>query len=217
MADKRVKDLSLAGIFGGIILLLSLVPAPWGLPWGFITIGGGVSITIVHIPVLIGAIFGGKRVGIYLGLIFGLGSLGAAVLYPGGLNVFFINPIVSVLPRVLFGASIYYIFKFFNNVFKNDKIAIPYAMGVSTLVHTLLVVPLLFLFIYLSLNSSGIFNLSGGFDQDMTDGVSGLISSGFFTFFIGVFSINFLIEFIVTILVGTPIVITLNKVFKENR
>ncbi|PAT01384.1 hypothetical protein CI105_06625 [Candidatus Izimaplasma bacterium ZiA1] len=215
MSDRRVKDLSLSGIFGGIILLLALVPAPWGMPWGFITIGGGIAITIVHIPVLIGAIFGGKKVGVYLGLIFGLGSLGAAILYPGGLNVFFINPLVSVLPRVIFGFSIYYIFRFFNRIFKNDKIAIPYAMGVSTLVHTLLVVPILFLFIYLSLNSSGIFNLSSSFDADMTDGVSGLLTDGFFTFFIGVFSINFLIEFIVTILVGTPIVITLNRVFKE--
>ena len=88
MKNDRVREMTLAGVFGAMILFLSLVPSPWG-QWGFIRFNSGIEFTIVHIPVIIGAIFGGRRVAITLGLIFGIGSISAAAIYGGPTAVFF--------------------------------------------------------------------------------------------------------------------------------
>lgn len=216
MRDKRVKDIATSGVFGALILFLALVPAPWGTSWGFIRVGASVEFTIIHIPVLIGAIFGGKRVGIYLGLIFGVGSLTASALYPGGFAIFFLNPLVSILPRVIFGFAIWYIFKGVSKIIKNETASIAVSMGLSTLLHTMLVVPLLFLFVYLSVNSSGLFDLTSSMNADTTSGANFVSSEGLYAFLISIFTFNFLIEFLTTIFVGTPIVISLKKRFERN-
>lgn len=215
MRDERVQVIATSGVIGALILFLALVPAPWGTPWGFIRIGESVEITIIHIPVLIGAIFGGKKVGMYLGLIFGIGSLSAALIYPGGIAIFFVNPLVSILPRVIFGLAIWYIYEGVKKVIKNESVGIAVSMGLSTLLHTLLVVPLLFLFIYLAMNTTGLFNITGGMDETELATADFISSGGFRVFFISIFTINFVIEFLTTIFVGTPLVIRLKKRFTE--
>jgi len=129
-------------------LFLSLVPSPWG-QWGFIKFSSGIEFTIVHIPVIIGSMFGGKRVALMLGLIFGLGSISAAAIYGGATAVMFLNPLVSILPRVLFGYAIYLLFNLFKNRFKNPAIAFALTAALSTVIHTVLVLSMLFVF-YLS-------------------------------------------------------------------
>ena len=215
MRNERVKEIATSGVFGALILFLALVPAPWGTSWGFIRVGISVEFTIIHIPVLIGAIFGGKRVGLYLGLIFGVGSLTAAAIYPGGFAIYFLNPLVSILPRVIFGFAIWYIFKGVSKVIKNDTTSIAVSMGLSTLLHTMLVVPLLFLFVYLSVNTTGLFDLTSSMDVDTTAGANYVSSGGFYAFLISIFTFNFLIEFLTTIFIGTPIVISLKKRFER--
>lgn len=215
MRDKRVKEIATSGVFGALILFLALVPAPWGTSWGFIRVGASVEFTIIHIPVLIGAIFGGKKVGVYLGLIFGIGSLTASAIYPGGFTIFFLNPLVSILPRIIFGFAIWYIFEAVSKVIKNEATSIAVSMGLSTLLHTLLVVPLLFLFVYLSVNTTGLFDLTSSMDVDTTAGANFVAAGGFYTFMISIFTFNFLIEFLMTIFVGTPIVISLKKRFER--
>jgi uncharacterized membrane protein len=119
MRNNRVSEMTFLAMFIAIIAVMSFVP------WlGFITIGG-VAITIIHIPVLIGAIFGGKKVGIILATTFGVFSMIRAFMTPDAFNVFFQNPLVSILPRFLFGVSIWYIYtglyRFLKPVIVNEE------------------------------------------------------------------------------------------------
>lgn len=101
MKKTEVFDLTLTSVFIAIIMMMSLVQQ-----LGFITILPGVSITLVHIPTLIGIFILKPRYGLLLGVAFGLGSLIASYLY--GATPFdyaFHNPLVSVLPRALFGLA----------------------------------------------------------------------------------------------------------------
>ena len=69
-------------------------------PLGFIPIGA-ISITIVHLPVLIGLMVQGLPTGLFLGTLFGVISLLRSLTPTGLLDPFFINPLISVLPRAL--------------------------------------------------------------------------------------------------------------------
>lgn len=197
MRDVRVKEMTTAGIFGAIILFMSLVPAPWGLTWGFIRISGGIEITIIHIPVIIGGIFGGKRVAITLGALFGIGSLIAAFIYGGIFAPFFYNPLVSVLPRVLFGYFIYLFYTGINKVVKNQYASMILSMGLSTFAHSIMVLTMLYLF---SFNSSVYLDIFG--------------DSSIIQFMLAVIGLNAVIEIAIAILIGTPIGLRI-KEFKE--
>jgi len=197
MRDKRVLEITTAGVFGAIILFLSLVPAPWGLTWGFIRISGGIEITIIHIPVIIGGIFGGKRVAITLGAMFGVGSLLAAIIYGGIFAPFFYNPLVSILPRVLFGYFIYLFYTGINKVVKNQYASMVLSMGLSTFAHSIMVLTMLYLF---SFNSDTYLTYFG--------------SDSIIQFMLAILGLNALIEISIAVLVGTPIGLRI-KEFKE--
>lgn len=104
---NKIKILNMVkfSTLAAITLLLSLVPQI-----GFITVLPGVSITIVHIPVLIGIMSLSLSYSIGLGLVFGLGSLSAAFLYASNpFDVAMQNPLLSVVPRVLFAIAAFFI------------------------------------------------------------------------------------------------------------
>lgn len=107
----NVRQMAIIGMLSAISIMLSMTPL------GFIPIGP-VNTTIMHIPVIIGSIIEGPMVGGILGLIFGLTSFMRAITTPSPTNFMFMNPIVSILPRVLMGIATYYIYK---SVFKVTK------------------------------------------------------------------------------------------------
>lgn len=74
---------------------------------GFIKIPP-VNATIMHIPVIIGAIIEGPIVGGLIGLCFGLFSMYQAFTAPTVTSFVFWNPIVALLPRILIGVVSYY-------------------------------------------------------------------------------------------------------------
>ncbi|MDZ4159255.1 MAG: ECF transporter S component [Anaerolineaceae bacterium] len=98
MANDRTRKIAIAGVLGAIAALLGLTR------WGFIPWFGGFSLTIMHVPVIIGAVLEGPVVGLVIGLIFGLFSLLQAAIAPAGpADVWFTNPLLSVLPRLFIG------------------------------------------------------------------------------------------------------------------
>ena len=102
--NRATLDLVIAAIFIGITLVLTLVPNLGYIPVGI------ASITIVHIPILIGIFVLPFYYGLALGLTFGLSSLLRAFM-PGSLfDPLFQNPLISVLPRVLFAAAAFGLF-----------------------------------------------------------------------------------------------------------
>ena len=110
---KKV-DVRIIGVLAAISIMLSMTPL------GFIPIGP-TNATIMHIPVIIGAIVEGPLVGITVGFIFGATSLLKALTMPTITSFAFINPLVSILPRMLIGVIAYYVYKltikFTKNVF----------------------------------------------------------------------------------------------------
>jgi len=101
--------------------------------YGFIPLPGAKA-TIMHIPVIIGSIIGGPMVGMTIGFIFGIFSIMQNITTPNILSFAFINPLVSVLPRVLIGLTSYYVYKLCNT--KNDSLRIGLATIVGSLTNT---------------------------------------------------------------------------------
>ena len=98
MAQDRTRKIVVTGALGAVAILLGLTH------WGFIPWFAGISLTIMHVPVIIGAILEGPIVGAGIGLIFGLFSLVQAAVAPSGPgDVVFTNPLISILPRLFIG------------------------------------------------------------------------------------------------------------------
>jgi len=98
LAQNRTRKIVVTGALGAVAVLLGLTH------WGFIPWFAGVSLTILQVPVIIGAILEGPLVGLGIGLIFGLFSLIQAAVAPSGPgDIVFTNPLISVLPRLLIG------------------------------------------------------------------------------------------------------------------
>lgn len=106
-------ELTLTSAIVGIILMLALIPQI-----GFVTILPGVSLTIVHIPVLVGIFILRKlRSAIIFGITFGIGSMIASFIYAASAFDFaFQYPWVSILPRLGFGIAAYYIIVLFGKL-----------------------------------------------------------------------------------------------------
>lgn len=102
----NVRRMTVIAILSAISILMSMLPFI-----GYIPIGP-MKATIMHVPVIIGAVIEGPAVGAAIGLIFGLTSLWNAITQPVLLSPLFLNPLVSVLPRVLIGITSYYSYKF---------------------------------------------------------------------------------------------------------
>ncbi|KAB3533811.1 ECF transporter S component [Alkaliphilus serpentinus] len=94
--------MALAGVLGGLSVVLSVTPFLGFIPLPFL---GGVSATTMHIPVIIGAITAGPFVGLFVGLIFGISSFLRAT------PAFFADPLVSILPRIFIGLTAYGTYK----------------------------------------------------------------------------------------------------------
>ncbi|KAF0111182.1 MAG: hypothetical protein FD147_1120 [Chloroflexi bacterium] len=106
MAQDRTRKIVITGVLGAIAVLLGLTR------WGFIPWFGGISLTIMHVPVIIGAILEGPIVGLGIGLIFGLFSMLQAAIAPNGpADVWFTNPLLSILPRLFIGPAAWLVWK----------------------------------------------------------------------------------------------------------
>ena len=106
-AQRRlnVRKMTVIGVLSAISIMMSMLPFI-----GYIPIGP-TKATIMHVPVIIGAIIEGPVVGATIGLIFGLTSLWNAMMQPTITSIFFLNPLVSILPRVLIGVVAYYVYQ----------------------------------------------------------------------------------------------------------
>lgn len=97
MPQDRTRKIVITGVLGAISIFLGLTPLGF-IPWG------GASLTIMHIPVILGAVLEGPVVGFIVGLIFGIFSMIRAATAPQSpLDVAFTNPLISVVPRLFIG------------------------------------------------------------------------------------------------------------------
>lgn len=133
------RQLAVIGMLSSISIILGVT----GL--GFIPIPP-VKATIMHVPVIIGAILEGPLVGAMVGLIFGIFSIVQAITTPTPVSFVFMNPLVSVLPRVLIGITSYYVYAAVKS--KSKPLAITIGAVVGTITNTIGVLGMIYI-IYL--------------------------------------------------------------------
>lgn len=94
MAEKfPLRKIVIAGALGAVAIVLGATRIGF-IPW---VLGPGFELTIMCVPVIIGAVLEGPLVGASVGLIFGVFSM---IQDTSGL---FKNPLIAVLPRMLVG------------------------------------------------------------------------------------------------------------------
>lgn len=196
---QNVRKMVIVAMLSGICLFLGLT----GL--GFIPLPL-FKLTILHLPVIIGAIIEGPVVGASIGLIFGLFSIYQNITAPTPMSPFFYNPLISVLPRVLIGIVSYYVYKFIKSKFKNAKISIAIAAVIGSLVNTIGVLGLIYL-IYFK-DYAQILIDKGTITSNSINAVS--------TALLTVIGTNGLAEAIISAIIVTPIVIAVSKIQKKS-
>ncbi|NTU83171.1 MAG: ECF transporter S component [Chloroflexales bacterium] len=123
----NTRKIVVAGVLGAIAIVLGVTQ------WGFIPVPNvSGRATIMHVPVVIGAVLEGPIVGMLTGLIFGVFSM---LQDTTGL---FANPLIAVVPRVLIGLTSWLAYRSLEKV--NIDLAAAVAGVVGTLTNTILVV-----------------------------------------------------------------------------
>jgi uncharacterized membrane protein len=137
----RNRKVALTGAFGALVVVLGITRL------GFISLSPAVSLTIMHIPVLLAVMFAGFGGGLSVGAVFGIFSLIQAAMSPtGALDPLFKNPLISVLPRMLFAAAAWLIWRGLRKIsVLPESVAAAITGFISTLLHTCLVIGSLYL------------------------------------------------------------------------
>jgi len=131
-----VRQITTVGMLSAISVILGLTG------YGFVPLPIAKA-TIMHIPVIIGAILEGPKVGMLIGLMFGAFSLIQNIMSPNLLSFAFLNPLVSVLPRVLIGFTAYYSYRLVKS--KNEGFRIAVGAAVGSLTNTVGVLGMIYL------------------------------------------------------------------------
>lgn len=143
MKNAKVLQISFHGLFLAIMIIMTFIPQI-----GFISLGP-ISLTLLHLPVLFGAYMFGWPFGLIYGFVFGFLSFLRALIAPVGvLDPYFVNPIISILPRLIFGLIAGLSFdlaKLIKNKLTN-KLTIGIIALLATLIHSVLVLTILGLF-----------------------------------------------------------------------
>ena len=136
------RRLALTGAFAALVIVLGITKL------GFITLGPTVSITILHVPVILICLLAGLPEGLFVGATFGLLSLIQASMNPSTLlDPLFVNPLFSVVPRMLVAVVAWGLWKLLNLIPHMPKAVSAAVTGfLSTLAHTLLVIGFIYLF-----------------------------------------------------------------------
>ena len=186
-SQTKIRKLVIIAMLSSISIFLGVS----GL--GFIRLPA-FSLTIMHLPVIIGAILEGPIVGASVGLIFGLFSMYQALTAPNITSFLFLNPLIALLPRVLIGIVAYYVYKLLVKTLKKPKISIGISAILATLTNTVGVLGLTYI-LYLDKYAQA--------REISKDAVAGTLLTVGLT--------NGIPEAIVSALITIPIVVTMLK------
>lgn len=138
--SKQIQKMVLISVLIALEVVMAFTPI------GFIKIPP-ISITLMHIPVMIGAVLLGPLAGGVLGFVFGLTSmLNAMFLSANPADIIFSpfasgQPISSILmcylPRILLGVIVGWLFIWLKKLLKNEILSIAISAAIGSLCHTL--------------------------------------------------------------------------------
>ncbi len=138
-----VRQIVTAALLGAVTIVLGVTRLGFIGPFPPLIL---ISATILPIPAIIGGVLEGPVVGLLVGLIFGLSSWLQAPTEGAPANLWFSNPLVSVLPRLFIGVTAAYTYRALHRV--NELFALGAAAAVGSLTNTVLVVGMIVLFGY---------------------------------------------------------------------
>lgn len=203
--ESRTRNLVLAAVFVAIIIIMAFTPL------GFIPLGF-MNATIIHIPVIIGAIILGPKYGGFLGMVFGLTSLWKNTTMPNATSFVF-SPFIKVgeyggnfgsliicmVPRILIGIVAYYVFRAVLRAFNGKRTIALAAAGVAgSLTNTLLVMNLIYLLFGKEYGAAA---------KGLTDGIYAVI--------LGIICINGIPEAVLSGILTAAVTRALLKVMRE--
>jgi uncharacterized membrane protein len=154
---------------------------------------------LIFIPTIVTSIVMGPKAGALMGFCAGVTTLLRGLLAPlSPFDLFFINPLVSVLPRIFIGVVPYYIYKLLNALFKNssngEKIAVLVAGASGAIVNTALVMTMLYI-IYV---------------KEIVE----LVGASFKTLLLSIISSSAILEAVVAAVLTFPVVLAYKKIYK---
>lgn len=193
---KSPRGLAFLGLMLAITIIMSLTPL------GFIPLGVVVSATITHVPTIITGITLGPVAGFIMGTSFGIISLVNAITRPSGLlDPLFMNPLVSVLPRMFIGVVAYYVYFLISKLLKETKLKNSVSSFIGGMAGSFTNTALVFLMLYLVYASR----------------VEELLGSSVGVIFAGVLTTSGIAEAIISGLITTPIVMAYLKYSKVSK
>ena len=132
----------------GTAMMIAVVLVLGNTPLGLIAMPF-LRATTLHIPVIIATLFLGWESGMICGLTFGIHSLISNLQGGTFFAPFFVNPLVSILPRVLFPLIIYGLSKVFERLFSSFKqgrfLSCILSSAIGTAAHTTMVMGMIFI------------------------------------------------------------------------
>lgn len=138
----NVKEITFNAMFIAIVAIMALIPN-----LGIIQVGA-LSITVLHIPVIVAGIALGTRSALIVSTAFGLSTMFVAMtraLTP--FDALFANPVLSVFPRLLFGLSIAIVWNLLKSMKWDKNISISITAFVSSVLHSIFVLGTLYFFL----------------------------------------------------------------------
>ncbi len=191
---KRNLNLAQLGVMSALIIAMTFVPY-----LGYISYGG-LSITLIHIPVIIGACVMGVKGGAVLGTVWGASCIIKALLAPPSPleGIIFKNPVVALIPRIIAGAAAGLIFTLVAKKDKKKHIASALGALGGCLCNTVFVM--------------GSIYLLYGEKYGAELGIASVNFGGLTNYILAAFGINAIIEIVVAIVIAIPVSLALRKV-----
>lgn len=160
MERKQLGNLVLLALFVALIVLLGFTPLGL-IPLGFI------NVTILCVPVVVGALYMGWKYGLILGLAFGLTSFASALMKPSALvsTLMGASPalvaVMSILPRLLVPLVACGVYARLRG--KRENLAVGVAAVCGSLTNTVFYLSLMLLFyIACGIDTASVLSLIGG-------------------------------------------------------
>lgn len=137
--NNNIFQLTVMSMLIAILIVQTFIPM-----LGYIPLGP-IDVTIVHITVILTAVLFGSKHGMVIGAVWGLLSMFRAYLQPTPFNVVFLNPVISVIPRLLVGWISGLLFVKMKNKM-SEKISYAIISAIGTMLNTILVLGSIYLF-----------------------------------------------------------------------
>lgn len=130
MKNEKTYELVLTALFTAIIVIMAFTPL------GYIPLVV-INATVIHIPVILGALFLGPKKGAFLGFVFGLTSFINNTFKAATVSAFVFSPVLAAnmvgvsgifksmyicfVPRILVGIIPYFVYILIRNLLKKEQ------------------------------------------------------------------------------------------------